>query len=70
LLEVCPDAKWYHGGSARRVSAETLLTTFWEMAEDWECAVRWGQQHPNEVALIQPRPRPLPLEWLSSLEDE
>lgn len=64
LYDVCPETKFYGGGRVTRISNETLLAAFWEMAEDWQAAVDWARAHPEDVSCIQPRQHKVPVDWI------
>ena len=64
LRDVCPETKWYYNGIVKPISNETLLSTFWEMAEDWQTAVDWARAHPEDVSHIQPRRHKVAVDWI------
>jgi hypothetical protein len=63
LLEVCPDAKVCSKSGNREIAPHTLLSLFWEMADDWAVAARWGQEHPKEKVLIRRNQHKTPVAW-------
>ena len=70
LVSVCEDTR-LRTGDNHTLSPETILDTWWEAADDWMEAVKWGQAHPDIKELRsnrKPNIRLVP-KFLITLED-